>query len=97
MSDFRGRSFDPQNKLITAGVASYNNASYVISTLESIYNQSYAPIELKIVDDASTDNSVSVINEWIKKKNVSVQFSVNEKTEASVLLATNSSSRKGTM
>lgn len=79
MSDFRGRSFDPRNKLITVAVASYNNASYVESTLDSIYNQSYAPIELKIVDDASSDNSVVVIKEWIKKRGVEVQFTINDR------------------
>jgi glycosyltransferase involved in cell wall biosynthesis len=79
MNDFRRRSFDPQNKLVTVAVGSYNNASYVISTLESIYNQTYAPIELKIIDDASSDNSVAIINEWITKKEIVVQFTVNER------------------
>lgn len=79
MSDFRGRSFDPQNKLVTVAVASFNNAPYVVSTLESIYNQSYARIQLRIIDDASIDNSVSVIKDWINKRNVSVQVSVNKK------------------
>jgi glycosyltransferase involved in cell wall biosynthesis len=79
MNDFRGRSFDPQNKLVTVAVGSYNHAPYVISTLESIYNQSYAPIELKIIDDASSDNSVAIIKEWIAKKEIAVQFILNDR------------------
>ncbi len=79
--DFRERNFDPQNKLVTVAVASYNNAPYVISTLVSIYNQTYAPIELKIVDDSSTDNSVNLINEWITKNNLQVSLTVNKQNK----------------
>ena len=53
--------------LVTVGVASYNNASYIIETLNSIANQTYKNIEVLINDDASTDNSVVLIKGWIQE------------------------------
>ncbi len=55
-----------EQPLVTIGVASYNNAKFVIETLDSIANQTYKNIELLINDDASTDNSVDLIAEWLK-------------------------------
>ncbi|GAA4373017.1 glycosyltransferase [Hymenobacter koreensis] len=52
--------------LVTIGVASYNNSAYIRETLDSIRLQTYANIELIIVDDASKDNSVEVIKQWMK-------------------------------
>jgi glycosyltransferase involved in cell wall biosynthesis len=55
------------NPLVSVGVASYNNSRYIIETLDSIANQTYKNIEVLINDDASSDNSVALINDWIKK------------------------------
>lgn len=51
--------------LVTVGVASYNNASYLRETLESIRLQTYSHVELIIVDDASPDDSVRVAEQWL--------------------------------
>ena len=45
----------------------YNHSKYVIETIESVLTQSYDNIELIIVDDASTDDSQSVIRVFIEK------------------------------
>ena len=42
-------------------VPNYNHAKYLDSSLPSILNQSYKPLEVIVLDDASTDNSVEVI------------------------------------
>ena len=44
----------------------YNHEKFVASTLQSVINQTYKNIQLIVVDDFSQDNSVGVINEWIK-------------------------------
>lgn len=54
--------------LVSIGVASYNNAKYILETLDSIYQQFYSNIELIIVDDCSKDNSIAVIHEWLQGK-----------------------------
>lgn len=51
--------------LVTVGVASYNNAAYIRETLESIRLQTYPHIELIIVDDCSSDDSVSIAQKWL--------------------------------
>lgn len=51
--------------LVTIGAINYNSASYVVETLNSIALQTYENIELIVVDDASTDNSLSRIKEWL--------------------------------
>lgn len=44
----------------------YNHAEFVIESLESVLNQTHANVELIIADDFSTDNSVQVIENWLK-------------------------------
>ncbi|MEH2919967.1 glycosyltransferase family 2 protein [Samsonia erythrinae] len=57
-------------ELISVCVITYNSECTVKETLDSIYNQTYGTknIELIISDDASKDNTVLVINEWLKEK-----------------------------
>jgi glycosyltransferase involved in cell wall biosynthesis len=50
--------------LVSIGIASFNNGKYIVQLLDSIRLQSYAAIELLIVDDCSTDDSVAIIEEW---------------------------------
>lgn len=56
--------------LITIIVASYNAEKYIRETLESCINQVYRNIEIIIVDDCSTDNSVKLINQWCEEKKI---------------------------
>lgn len=53
--------------LVSIGVPNYNYSYYITGALDSIISQNYQYIELIIVDDCSTDNSVAVIEEWIRK------------------------------
>lgn len=50
--------------LITFIVTSFNYENYVVKTLESIKNQSYENIEIVVVDDKSSDNSVEKIKDF---------------------------------
>lgn len=56
-----------QLPLVSFIVTSFNYEKYVIKTLESIKNQSYENIEIIVVDDKSSDNSVKKIQEFIHK------------------------------
>lgn len=42
----------------------YNAGNYLISSIESVLNQSYSNFELLIVDDCSTDNSYSILENY---------------------------------
>ena len=56
--------------LVTVICLNYNHSDFVIESLESIINQSYTNIEIIIVDDCSSDNSIFVIEKWIEKNKV---------------------------
>jgi len=52
------------NPLISIGIISFNNESYISACIESCLSQTYKNIEIIIADDASTDNSVQIIKEY---------------------------------
>ena len=54
------------NPLVSIIIPLYNSENYVHKTIESILNQTYKNFELIIVDDASTDNSITIINSYIR-------------------------------
>ena len=45
----------------------YNVEKFVVRAIESCINQSYDNIEIICVDDKSTDNSVSIVNDFMAK------------------------------
>ena len=56
------------NPIITVIISVFNSEKYVECSIESIIKQSYKNIELIIIDDASTDNSVEII-QLLKENN----------------------------
>ena len=62
------------NPLVSIVATSFNQEDYCIDTLDSIKNQTYSNIELIIIDDCSSDDSVLKINNWIKKNNFKCIF-----------------------
>jgi glycosyltransferase involved in cell wall biosynthesis len=57
----------------------YNHARFARQCLESVLAQTYEATELIIVDDASTDDSVRVIREWIAERGLCCRFITHEK------------------
>ncbi|HIP33762.1 MAG TPA: glycosyltransferase [Bacteroidia bacterium] len=53
--------------LVSIIIITYNSSKYVIETLESAKNQTYKNIELIISDDCSTDNTIKICEDWLKK------------------------------
>lgn len=53
---------------IAVVVPLFNYARYVLEALESVAAQSCARIELVVVDDASTDDSVAIVERWIASR-----------------------------
>ena len=47
---------------ITVLIALYNSEKYIKETIESLLNQTFKNFEILIINDASTDNSVNVVN-----------------------------------
>lgn len=45
----------------------YNSSKFISNTVKSVLNQTFTDWEYLIVDDNSTDNTINIINEFIKK------------------------------
>jgi glycosyltransferase involved in cell wall biosynthesis len=67
--------------LVTIGIGNYNNEKYVLDTLKSVKEQTYPNIELVIIDDCSTDNSLYIIKEWLKTCDKPYKLIVHEKNK----------------
>ena len=50
--------------LVSIVVASYNHAEYLEQRMDSLINQTYQNIEILVIDDCSTDNSVAVLRSY---------------------------------
>ena len=66
-----------ENPLVSIICLAFNHEKFVVETLNSVIQQNYTPIELIIVDDCSSDNTKSIIKNWLKS-NPEVQYISNE-------------------
>src|SRR5258706_776781 len=51
-------------------IPSYNKVKYIDQTLKSIFEQKYKNLEVIINDGGSTDGTVSIIKEYVKRYNI---------------------------
>lgn len=56
---------------ITVIIPNYNHAKYLKQRIESVLNQTYQEFEVILLDDNSTDNSVSILKSYIDHPKVS--------------------------
>ena len=68
------RECTPQ--LISIVLPTYNRAIFILDALESVWRQSYRPLEVHIVDDGSEDNTRQVVESW-RSFHLSSAFTVN--------------------
>ncbi|HET9055588.1 MAG TPA: glycosyltransferase [Chitinophagaceae bacterium] len=53
--------------LVAIALCTYNGGYYLSDQIESILQQSYTNLEIVIVDDASTDNTIEIITDFSQK------------------------------
>ncbi len=64
--------------LVSVLMTAYNREKYIAEAIESVLQSTYKNFELIIVDDCSTDNTVSIATDFQQQdKRTSVQ--INEK------------------
>jgi glycosyltransferase involved in cell wall biosynthesis len=73
-------------------VPNYNHARFLRQRLDTILAQTYQDFELILLDDCSTDNSVSILREYVSNEHVS-HFEVNEANSGSTFKQWNKSVR----
>ena len=57
---------DPMTDLISVIVTNYNHAKYLDIRMESLLNQTYQNLEMIVIDNCSTDNSLEVLERYKK-------------------------------
>jgi len=65
------------NPLVTICIPHYNNKETISETLDSILNQIYKNIIIKVFDNASTDNSMEILKDY-EKRYENIQVFQNE-------------------
>lgn len=60
-------------------MSNYNHARSITEALEAIVAQSYRPMEIIIIDDGSTDGSVSVLERFTRKEATLIRVLRNER------------------
>ncbi|MDR2877612.1 MAG: glycosyltransferase, partial [Chromatiales bacterium] len=58
------RAMDRPLPLVSVVIATYNMGRYLPEAVASVFNQSYSPIEIIVVDDGSTDNTADIVKSW---------------------------------
>ena len=61
--------------LVSIVITYYKKKKYIAKTLRSIFDQTYKNFEIIFFDDHSTDNSLKIVNEFIKK-NKKIKFNL---------------------
>ncbi len=64
-------------ELVSIAMTTYNGEKYLREQLDSIFNQTYANIEIIVCDDKSSDETVRILQEYAEK--FRLQYYVNEK------------------
>lgn len=67
---------------VTIFMSSYNHALYLRESIDSVLNQTFTDYELFIVDDASTDDSWSIIQEYADPRIRAMRNEVNRNDKA---------------
>lgn len=72
---------DIEEKKFVVVVPSYNNEKFYKKNLESIYNQNYSNFRVIYLNDASTDDTGSLVQEFVKNHERQIPFTYIEMAE----------------
>lgn len=74
----------PELRRVSVVVPNYNYENHIGPRLESIFAQNYPLYEIIVLDDKSSDNSLSVIKDMAKRHQRKIQLIANKKNSGSV-------------
>jgi len=62
--------------LVSVIIPTYNRSGMLVEAMDSVFAQTYRPIELIVVDDGSTDDTQEVLEHWAREHPDSPSFSL---------------------
>ena len=65
-----------ENTWVSAVIPTHNRARILPDALDSVWQQTYRPIELIVIDDGSEDNTQAVVQQWAEKCEDDAAFTV---------------------
>jgi glycosyltransferase involved in cell wall biosynthesis len=71
---------------VSVVIPSYNHADYIDAAIESVFRQTYASVELIVIDDGSTDDSVERIRTLLRRSPFPHRFHARENRGAAITL-----------
>ena len=74
--------------MISVIIPVYNTAKFLSTCIKSVINQTFQELEIIIVNDASTDNSIHICNKFKEKDNriILIDKKENEGVEFTVMV-----------
>ena len=78
--------------LVSVIIPAYNASRYIVSTIQSVLNQSYRYLELIIIDDGSKDNTAELVKTFTDER---IQYFYQLNQGVSVARNTGISKAKG--
>lgn len=90
--DFSSKRFDivdiplhqDKKPLVSVIVPNYNHAPYLKERLDSIYQQTYQYIEVILLDDSSSDNSVEILEQYARNYSHKTRLVINKQNSGKV-------------
>ena len=73
------------NPLVTIITPTYNRASFIKQTIESVLNQTYQNIEYLILDDNSTDNTKEIVSSFNDPR---IKYIYNNSNQGNLVVST---------
>jgi glycosyltransferase involved in cell wall biosynthesis len=65
--------------LVSVAMTTYNHELFISNALESVLAQDYSNFEIMISDDASTDNTIDIINDYLERYTNKIKLLTTEK------------------
>lgn len=62
----------PATPMVSVCIPTYNGEEFIAAALHSLVNQTYTSIEIIISDDASNDNTLEIVNNFMADKDLNI-------------------------
>lgn len=75
---FLGEYSEMENKLVSVVIPTYNRKDVIMRAVSSVLNQTYTNLEVIVVDDGSTDDTVGLLKKIIDKRLIVIRSHENQ-------------------